>query len=116
VLDAELHLVTAYPELEQYMNQYQIATNFSTITQDIKRRRTAALESLADEHGLKGAQLHVVEGRPAAVIRRLAAELDAALVVLGTAARTGLGRVVIGNTAEDISRHIATDLLTVREA
>jgi universal stress protein E len=116
VLGAELHLVTAYPELEQFMNQYQVATNFGAITQDIKRRRAEALESLAQEHGLKGARLHVVEGRPSAVIRLLATELDAALVVLGTAARTGLGRVVIGNTAEDISRHIATDLLTVREA
>jgi nucleotide-binding universal stress UspA family protein len=36
--------------------------------------------------------------------------------VLGTAARTGLKKLVIGNTAEDIIRHLGTDLLTVRES
>jgi nucleotide-binding universal stress UspA family protein len=36
------------------------------------------------------------------------------LTVVGTAARTGLKKLLIGNTAESIVRDLSTDLLTIR--
>jgi universal stress protein E len=64
--------------------------------------------------GVDATAIHVVEGRPADVIGALASELSAGLTVVGTAARTGLKKLLIGNTAESIVRDLSTDLLTIR--
>jgi nucleotide-binding universal stress UspA family protein len=49
------------------------------------------------------------------VIPELANDLGATLTVLGTAARTGLSKLLIGNTAEDMIGRIRGDVVTVRE-
>jgi nucleotide-binding universal stress UspA family protein len=115
-LDAELHLVSVYPSLGQHMTQYQVANDFEGIKSEMKARRTAVLEVFTDRLGLEITETHVLEGRPRIAIAQLAETLGVTLTVLGTAARTGLKKLVIGNTAEDIIRHLGTDLLTVRES
>ena len=116
ILDAELHLVSVYPSLGQHMSQYQVANDFEGIKSEMRARRTAILEVLIERLGIEVAETHVLEGRPRIAIAQLAETLGVTLTVLGTAARTGLKKLVIGNTAEDIIRHLQTDLLTVREA
>lgn len=116
ILGAELHLVSVYPSLGQHMSQYQVANDFEGIKSEMKAKRTAVLEVLTERLGLEVTETHVLEGRPRVAIAQLAESLHVTLTVLGTAARTGLKKLVIGNTAEDIIRHLATDLLTIREA
>jgi nucleotide-binding universal stress UspA family protein len=116
VLGGELHVVTAYPSLGQQPSQLQVAHDFEAIKRDMQVRRRAALESMLTRLGASAKELHVIEGRPRVVIARLAARLDAGLTVLGTAARKGLQKLLIGNTAEGIASDLTTDLLTVREA
>lgn len=58
--------------------------------------------------------VHLPEGNPSRIIPRLADELGAELVVLGTVARTGIPGVLIGNTAETILRQISCSVLTVK--
>ncbi len=116
VLDGQLHLVTAHPDLGQSVNAYQVADDFEGMKQSMRQSRHALLQHYVDALQVTNAQIHVVAGKPQRVISNLAQELGASLVVVGTAARRGLGKLLIGNTAEDIGRHLATDLLTVREA
>jgi nucleotide-binding universal stress UspA family protein len=40
--------------------------------------------------------------------------LQARLTVVGTAGRSGLSQLLIGNTAEQLASDLATDLLTIR--
>jgi nucleotide-binding universal stress UspA family protein len=40
--------------------------------------------------------------------------LQVALTVVGTAGRSGLSQLLIGNTAEQLASDLATDLLTIR--
>ena len=115
ILDAELHLVSVYPSLGQHMSQYQVANDFEGIKSEMRALRTAVLEEFTERLGLEITETHVLEGRPRIAIASLAESLGVTLTVLGTAARTGLKKLVIGNTAEDIIRHLGTDLLTVRE-
>jgi nucleotide-binding universal stress UspA family protein len=56
----------------------------------------------------------VVEGDPAAEIQRLAAETPCDLIVLGTHGRKGLLRLLMGSVAEQVVRHAACPVLTVR--
>jgi universal stress protein E len=116
VLDGELHVVSAYPSLGQQTSQYQVANDFAALKKEMQARRTANVARLLAETGVRAAATHVLEGRPRTVIPALAARIDAGLTVLGTAARKGLKKLLIGNTAEGIASDLGTDLLTVREA
>ena len=54
------------------------------------------------------------EGRPAEDIPRVAQEIQADLIVMGTHGRTGLRRLLMGSVAEQVMRHAACPVLTVR--
>lgn len=57
----------------------------------------------------------VVEtGIPCDEIVRIAKDLDASLIVLGTHGRTGLDHIIFGSTAERVVRTASTPVLTVR--
>jgi universal stress protein E len=116
VLGVPLHLATAYPNLgQQEAGDLQVAMDYAGIKADMRENRRAALEHWIATLGLEVAETHLLEGKPAVVIPELANRLEATLTVLGTAARTGLVKLLIGNTAEDMIGRIRGDLVTVRE-
>jgi nucleotide-binding universal stress UspA family protein len=53
------------------------------------------------------------DGRPAPGLRRLAAERRAALLVSGTAARSGIDRILIGSVASELAAHAPCPLVAV---
>lgn len=59
---------------------------------------------------------HVVHGTPAREIVRMAGELGAALVVVGTHGRTGLSHLWFGSVAERVVRTSPVPVLTVPPA
>jgi len=111
---AELHVATAVPVLARYLTVYQVAQDYTSAKEQLRETRREALTALLRSVGIDAAATYVVEGRPADVIRALAAELAVGLTVVGTAARTGLKKLLIGNTAEAIVSDLPTDLLTIR--
>lgn len=58
----------------------------------------------------------VEEGETSATILRLAQEIKADLIVLGTHGRRGLDRLVIGSIAEDVLRKAPCSVLAVKAA
>jgi universal stress protein E len=114
ILGGELHVATAYPALAPYVNQYQVAQDFSSIKVQLRDMRRDALTRLLHDLGIEAAATYVEEGRPRDVIRALAADLSVGLTVVGTAGRSGIKKLLIGNTAEQIIGNLPTDLLTVR--
>jgi universal stress protein E len=114
LLDAELHVACAYPQLGQSVNDLQVATDFEGIKQDMRESRMKQINEWIDELGLDVQACHIVEGKPANVISTLANSLPASVSVLGTSARKGLGKLFLGNTAEDIIGRIQGDIVTVR--
>ncbi|MBD3646833.1 MAG: universal stress protein [Pseudomonadales bacterium] len=74
-------------------------------------------KSLAHEFGLTDDEaIFVREGTPSAVVNALAAEKQAAAIVIGTVARSGLQGLIIGNTAEAVLENSKTDVLVVKQA
>ncbi|MEQ8693384.1 MAG: universal stress protein [Pseudomonadales bacterium] len=71
------------------------------------RSHRAAIDYLAPD-------LHVVNGRPASVVPRLAKDLKADLIVMGTAARTGLAGLWLGNTSEKVLKQSRSSFLIVK--
>ncbi len=79
----------------------------------IRRTIEAELREALAKCNVEG-EIRVLDGVPAAAVVRVADELAAALVVVGTRGRTGLVRVALGSTAERIARASACSVLAVR--
>lgn len=113
-LQAELHLVNAYPgapitiaaEIPEFDN--------SNYRETIAANHHQALREHASLFAIDEQCLHVEEGLPEQVIPALAEQLDAELVVLGTIGRTGFSAALLGNTAEHVIEHLNCDLLAVK--
>lgn len=60
--------------------------------------------------------VHLSKGEPASVIRRLAEELPADLIVMGTVGRVGVPGFFIGNTAEEVLQTTKASVLAVKPA
>ncbi len=57
----------------------------------------------------------LAEGQPADEIVRVAREINADLIIMGTHGRTGLEHLVMGNVAEQVTREAPCRVVTVRE-
>ncbi len=114
ILGGEFHVASAYPAVAPYITQYQVTQDFSSIKVQLREERFSALTRLLGDLDVEATAIHVEEGRPRDVIRALASQLQIGLTVVGTAGRSGLKKLLIGNTAEQVVGDLATDLLTVR--
>lgn len=118
-LDSELHLVHvdpmwmsayAYPELVVYDPDLQV---------EVKAAERAARERLKVEMDAVGgldnvADTHVAMGRPDAEIVRVAEEIGAGLVVVGSRGLGLIRRAVMGGVSTSVVRHAHSPVLVVR--
>lgn len=83
------------------------------------RAREQALAALRKElknYDFQPAQTHVVPGHPAEQLPRLVKSVNAEIVLMGAVSRSGLKRLVVGNTAEAVFDELACDILVVKPA
>lgn len=124
---SELHVVNAwYHVYESFLRSPQTGLTEDEIDEIIESEqaeRNSWLEQLVAKFG--GAQgkqvtddvepvLHVVQGDASLMVPRLATEIGADLVVMGTVARTGINGFLMGNTAESILTQLECSVLTVK--
>ncbi len=81
---------------------------------DLLERRVRASLARYGSSRLSSAVAHASLGSPAHEIARLAAELDADLVIVGTHGRKGLGRFLLGSVAETTMRLCGCPVYVVR--
>jgi nucleotide-binding universal stress UspA family protein len=74
--------------------------------------RSAVEQALAREGG--EGEVRVVDGSPADEIVRVAEDVGAELVVVGTHGRTGVARLALGSVAERVIRTAKASVLVVR--
>jgi universal stress protein E len=88
---------------------------WSTLSyEQLKDQEREAFEAFRVEMQVIRTRAHLVTGNPAAVIPRVARELGAQIVVMGALSRSGLMRVLIGNTAERVLAALPCDVLVVK--
>lgn len=114
ILGVDVHVASAYPDLGQTVNELQIATDFQGIKTSMRDSRQHALNAMLTSLELSVTETHLLEGKAVHVIPALARRLGASLTVVGTAARRGVSKLIMGNTAEDLISRMECDLLTVR--
>jgi len=115
-LRGRLHAVHAYSPLP--LTAYTRGTLSQDILDDLQRRsaRVAAekLARLADPAGIPASRRHLIARHPSDAIEQAAVETRSDIVVMGALARSGLKRLLIGNTAERVLDHLPCDLLVVK--
>lgn len=82
------------------------------LVDDLRSTQIEALEKMVADLDLPY-ELHVLEGHPGPAIEELGREIEATMTIVGTAARRGVGKLLVGNTAEQIITHTSSDLVTV---
>jgi nucleotide-binding universal stress UspA family protein len=123
---ASLHLAHAWdPSAEQaFLRQKGISTeSIDTYVQNKQAVHQKGLSALgavlkelvtANTRETIDPQLHLIQGPAGKMIPRLATDLSADLVVMGTIARTGISGLIIGNTAEAVFHQLMCSLLAVK--
>jgi len=104
---AELHVVCAY-------TAPPLADPDIHIEQAIAQHCHDQCQWFQREYALAERHLHIAEGPAKSLIPRVAREQGAALTVLGTVARRGLGGMLVGNTAETVLERLDSDVLILK--
>jgi nucleotide-binding universal stress UspA family protein len=81
---------------------------------ELKEQEREAFEAFRVEMKVMRTRAHLVTGNPATEIPRLARDLGAQIVVMGALSRSGLMRVLIGNTAERVLGELPCDVLVMK--
>ncbi len=110
--DAQLSLVFISEPLT-YLYGGGFAVDLSNVQTELQNQATKQLESLGTSKRIPAKRQHVLIGKPASEIRRLAEDIKADLIVLGSHSRHGLG-LILGSTANGVLHGSPCDVLTVR--
>jgi universal stress protein E len=118
-LEGELHVVHAYlpmavigvatagnPPLVAAVTPEDLAV------EETNRRKL--MEPLLSEFHLGSERIHLELGGPAQTLPRAAESLHADVLAMGAIARSGLKRIFIGSTAEDVLERLPCDALVVK--
>lgn len=79
-----------------------------------RKRIAGVLSGIAAAHGVGPERVHLEQGAATEVLPRVAAELGAALVVMGAVSRSRLQETFLGSTAERVLDRIGCDVWVVK--
>lgn len=90
-----------------------ISVSAEDLAREAEQKR-AQLHDLISEFRVAPANVHLEVGGPAAVLPRAADTIRADIVAMGAISRSGLKRIFVGSTAEDVLERLPCDALIVR--
>jgi len=118
-LGGDLHILHAY--LPQAIVAAAVASTPPTAMGVSERdfeieadHRRQLVNALVAEYPVGAERLHVEVGGPAEVLPRVAAQLQADIVIMGAISRSGLKRAFVGSTAEDVLERLPCDAFIVQ--
>jgi universal stress protein E len=115
-LSGSLHAMHAYYPVPLDVPTSAIRTDSSAaqLYREVRGRARTAFERTTRQARISRARRHLIDRNPVAAIPATAREIGADLVVMGAVSRSGLERVLIGNTAERALGAIHCDVLVVK--
>lgn len=111
---AELHVLHSVEFIPPVDTSFGVLSPFEVdLTDQMVEAARARMAELSESLGIPTAHGLVVVGSPKQEIIRVAGEIGADLIVVGTHGRHGLG-VLLGSTASSVVNHAKCDVLAVR--
>lgn len=105
----QLHVISAHPS-----PMLSSADPTFQLSETIEAKYREACQAFQAEYGVDDQHLHIEEGPADVLIPRAAHNLNAAVTVIGTVARTGFSGALIGNTAEVVLDSLESDILVLK--
>jgi universal stress protein E len=93
-----------------------IALPVRELTDALQKEHSEAVFELADAHGIGHDRVHVHQGGTRQLLVSFTEQLHADIVVMGAVSRSGLQRLFLGSTAEDVLDKLGCDLVIVKPA
>lgn len=114
---ARLHIVSAWDvwmekSLRRRAGDAEVDAALASHEQNVRH----ALDDLLQKSNAKFEefQIHLHRGNPARVIRSVADQIEADLMVMGTVCRTGAAGFLLGNTAETVLSDVTCSILALK--
>jgi universal stress protein E len=117
-LRGTLHAVHAYMPLPLAVVAEGVLTDKEIERVQAQSAQVAAakLDRLVRRVAIPEARRHLIARHATDALEQVAAETRSALIVMGAISRSGLKRLLIGNTAEKVLDHLSCDLLIMKPA
>ncbi|MVV50474.1 universal stress protein UspA [Pseudomonas sp. PB120] len=106
---AHLHVISAHPS-----PMLSSADPTFQLSETIEARYREQCKAFQAEFDIDDSHLHIAEGPADVLIPFMVHKLRAALIVIGTVARSGLSGALIGNTAEVVLDSVESDVLVLK--
>ncbi|AZC63018.1 universal stress protein [Pseudomonas chlororaphis] len=106
---AQLHVISAHPS-----PMLSASDPVFQLKETIEARYREQCKAFQAEFDIDDTHLHIEEGPADVLIPHTAHELQAALTIIGTVARTGISGALIGNTAEVVLDSLESDVLVLK--
>jgi universal stress protein E len=116
-LRGALHVVHAYVPVPITAFAHGTVLSGDTVARLQARAAATArdqLQRLLARQTVPKSQRHIVGRHPVDAIEEVATRTRSAVVIMGAISRSGLERLLIGNTAEKVLEHLPCDLLIVK--
>ena len=110
--DATLHLVHVIEPLSLAYGG-DVPMDLSSVQDQIQEQAKSHMAEFAARLGVPSERQHLIFGRPESEIQRMATEVDADLIVVGSHGRHGLA-LLLGSTANGVLHGATCDVLAVR--
>jgi universal stress protein E len=110
ITHANYPTIVGLPEMQSTVNRKWATLSY----EELKQQERQAFETFRAATDVARPRAHLTDGNPADVIPRVARALGAGIVVMGAVSRSGLPRILIGNTAERILASLPCDVLVVK--
>ena len=116
-LGGQLHAVHAYSALPLFgISPTATADAIDTMVQEALREAAVKFERTLGTVKVAKSRRYLLPARPIEAIAETARRTRSAIVVMGAVSRSGLSRLLIGNTAERILDELPCDILVIKPA
>lgn len=109
-----VHLVAAYPDAAMSIAVELPEFDPNKFENSIRGQYLIAMKSFRQKYAISEELTHVEQGSPETIIPKIAHDINAGIVVIGTVGRTGLSAAFIGNTTERVIDSLDCDLLAIK--
>lgn len=111
-----VHVVALSPDTHNAAKLDAVSDQMQAAAKKLREHMHAVCDRIfPGEEWEQDAVFHVRVGDPAEAIHQVAVDVEANVVVVGTHARTGIGKLVLGSVAEKLVRIARLPVLVARE-
>ena len=109
---AEMHCVYTV-EISQVLKDLGIIEPKSH-AREVRKQILPELEELLEPFGVPANRIHMPVGKVGKTVSKVASKINAQLLVLGTSGRSGVGALVLGNSAEKVLQKSHCEILAIK--